>query len=348
METAPCYYSVFVSFIISFFFINTLVAQTTPKSIFDDWYSPTIIEAELKIDIDSIYSNRKSDEYMDATFNFIDVNGKRQTWDIKVKTRGRFRRMKCDFPPLKLNFSKKELQTAGYLPYDKYKLVTHCLENEAGDQNVIKEYLAYQMFHEITSDSYRAQLIRITYVDNNNPDNRFTNLGIILESTSELTNRLATTKPEVIYGLDADNFNQDNLTTMALFNYMIGNTDWSIEANKNVKILKDKNSEVYRLISYDFDFSGLVSAPYSSPNPDLGISSVYQRYYKGYPTSEEHLDKIIKIFLEKEEKVYQLIAQQEGLDDHNKAYVEKYINKFYKCLKKDFTPKKVKGLAYID
>jgi alkylation response protein AidB-like acyl-CoA dehydrogenase len=72
-------------------------------------------------------------------------------WDerelsIELSTRGRFRFRNCDFPPLMLNFSKKELRGMGLTTpeHDKLKLVTHCLEERfMAKELVAKEALAY-------------------------------------------------------------------------------------------------------------------------------------------------------------------------------------------------------------
>ena len=58
----------------------------------------------------------------------------------------------------------------------------------------------------------------------------------------------------------------------AIFEYMIGNTDWSMVYQHNVEMLY-LNSAAFS-IPYDFDHSGIVNAYYAKPNPMLNIRSV--------------------------------------------------------------------------
>ncbi len=61
---------------------------------------------------------------------------------------------------------------------------------------------------------------------------------------------------------------------MAIFNYMIGNTDWSVPNQHNVRILSQSNAERPNLgiiVPYDFDYTGLVNADYAVPIEQLGI-----------------------------------------------------------------------------
>ncbi|MEO5972822.1 MAG: hypothetical protein ABIP91_05620, partial [Sphingomicrobium sp.] len=77
----------------------------------------------------------------------------------------------------------------------------------------------------------------------------------------------------------------------ALFQYMIGNLDWSMRAGPagepcchNSKLAGASRSPTGMLvpIPYDFDFSGLVDAPYAEPPDQLHVSSVRNRLYRGY------------------------------------------------------------------
>ena len=60
---------------------------------------------------------------------------------------------------------------------------------------------------------------------------------------------------------------------MMLFEYMIGNTDWSTYALHNMELVRKEDGD-HLPIPYDFDFSGLVNTIYANPDPKLGIASV--------------------------------------------------------------------------
>ena len=73
----------------------------------------------------------------------------------------------------------------------------------------------------------------------------------------------------------------------AMFNYMIGNLDWSVRAGPqgdscchNGRLVG--GGPLLTPVPYDFDFSGLVDAPYATPPEGFKINSVRQRLYRGY------------------------------------------------------------------
>ena len=74
-----------------------------------------------------------------------------------------------------------------------------------------------------------------------------------------------------------------------LFEYMIGNTDMSIWALHNVRLIQKPNRTLIA-VPYDFDLSGLVHAPYATPDRRLGLRSVVDRMYRGPCRSADEFD----------------------------------------------------------
>ena len=68
-----------------------------------------------------------------------------------------------------------------------------------------------------------------------------------------------------------------------MFQFMIGNTDFSVAYQHNGKLLyANKNHP----LPYDFDLCGLVDASYAIVNSRLGIKSVKDRKYRGFKRDE--------------------------------------------------------------
>ncbi len=71
----------------------------------------------------------------------------------------------------------------------------------------------------------------------------------------------------------------------AMFNYMIGNLDWSPARFHNVKLIRTEDAR-HITVPYDFDFAGVVNARYARPPPEIteryGIRRVTQRRYWGF------------------------------------------------------------------
>ena len=61
-----------------------------------------------------------------------------------------------------------------------------------------------------------------------------------------------------------------------VFEYMIGNTDWSAVYGHNIVLIRDAAGRA-TAVPYDFDFSGLVDTEYARAAPELPIRHVRQR-----------------------------------------------------------------------
>ena len=136
------------------------------QSIFDLLNQQTLVEMTLVAELDSLINERRTNHYSKANLTYKDGAGIDRKYEVGVKPRGKFRRRVCDFPPLKLKFSKDQLEAAGLSKHNDLKLVTHCMEaDEYNESLIMKEYLAYKMYNELTPNSFRVQLVRITYQD---------------------------------------------------------------------------------------------------------------------------------------------------------------------------------------
>ncbi|MEM9823696.1 MAG: hypothetical protein AAF985_21600 [Bacteroidota bacterium] len=299
------------------------------QSIFDVMAFQEVLEVELELDLKEIIQNRRSREAFKGQFSFVDQNGQRQIWKAKVTQRGRFRRGKCiAMPPLKLNFKKKELAAAGLAKFDDLKLVTHCVEDDkAAKELLLREYLAYKLYNELTDQSFRVQLIKIKYRDINTGE-ELKQWGFLIEDTAQLRSRLDLTKPGNTIGVQAEQFEAFAFKRMALFQYMIGNTDWNIATNQNLKILE--KGEQYLAIPYDFDFSALVSAPYATLNSSYNQTSLKDRVYLGAPEDLDDLSDNLEAYRNKKDQLLDLVKDFDLLPRKARREVLTYLKSFYK------------------
>lgn len=87
------------------------------------------------------------------------------------------------------------------------------------------------------------------------------------------------------------------------FSIYYPNADWSRKYQRNIK-LSNLNSGHFISISYDFDLSGLVHAPYSLVSlvgdEELSITNVRERLYRGWCRSEEVTQFVRIEFLSKQ------------------------------------------------
>lgn len=306
------------------------------QTLFNQMEREGALAVELELSLATLESQVKTKDVQAAVFRFTDRQGNVQEWQAEVNVRGRFRRRACEFPPLKIDFSKEELQARGLAPFDDLKLVTHCQEGEEGEEAVLREYLAYQLYSLLTPVNFRAQLVKITYIDTGGGAS-FTKYGILLEDTDELAARLNSEECEACYGLGASSIDSQLYRIHALFQYMIGNTDWSLALGRNLKIMKPENGGAYWITPYDFDFSGLVDAGYAVPDQNVGQQFVGQRVYLGAEHSRSELEETIAFYYSKKDELIRYVEQFEFLSRKSRKEIIRYLEGFYESLDKGIT-----------
>lgn len=293
------------------------------QSFFDRLVTPEITRFTLTFDIDQLEGMKRSDDYFPATFS---LNG--ENWDAKVKVRGRYRRRVCDFPPLKLKLNKDMLEAAGLQRHNKFKLVTHCSDNFDNDDNVLREHLAYELYQLMTGEGYRTQLVQITY-QNTSTGESVERFGIIIEDTDEMAQANGGEECDNCYNIDQSQYEAGTLEQVALFQYMIGNSDYGIATPRNIKHVQQQAGGAFKVVPYDFDFSGLVDAEYAIPNPNLNQKTIKQRIFLWEYDQAPQLENTMQAFLNKEEAAMNLVSNFPHLSSKSKRQINKYLGEFF-------------------
>src|SRR5207253_8215845 len=97
----------------------------------------------------------------------------------------------------------------------------------------------------------------------------------------------------------------NNFLTMAVFEYLIGNTDWSVQYQQNIKLLLQDSAAVPMTVPYDFDHAGLVNAPYAKPAEELQMYSVVDRRYRGYCVLDmKEFKEVISLYKQLKKEIY--------------------------------------------
>lgn len=329
------------------FLSTTIHAQKTGKtSLFDVMSYTEILNLTIETEVDSLIENRRSAAEYPSILSFEDKDEQTQNFDIKISLRGNFRRMRCSgIPPLKLNFKKKALTAAGLAKFDDFKLVTYCIDdNNDAKALLLKEFLAYKLYNGITDESFRVQLLNITFKDSQT-GRKTKQWGFIIEDTAELRNRLGAKKVSVTRNVDFEKFNQDKIRQVALFQYLIGNSDWDLIVSRNVKYI-NKDGQ-YLAIPYDFDFSGLVSAPYAIANPNFNLASVQDRVYLGFAEDMNNLNATVTQFNEKQADLIQIVEDFKLLKWSARKEIKVYLNSYFENALIIETPKQKLMMAKV-
>jgi hypothetical protein len=253
---------------------------------------------------------------------------------IQLRTRGHSRRdpRTCGFAPLRLELPKDKTKGTIFEGHGNIKLGVHCQNDSVYLQYTLKEYLANRLLNVLTPRSLRVRLANVTYADTDAGKKPFTKLGLFFEDIDDLAKRMEARELSVPRQM-FEYVEQDQLLFMSLFQYMIGNTDYSIVALHNVIMLDDAKG-VRRTVPYDFDYSGLVNAHYARPFPKLPIVSVQERLWRGPCKTEADINAALTPFREKKAELLALPASLTplGLNDGSRKYTEKYLNEFFEII----------------
>lgn len=307
-------------------------AQTTTgynNHLFED---TTLLHFKLYANFRNVQKDRSDNpSYHAALLTYIDNDSTKISIPVKIKARGNFRkdRSNCIFPPLYVNFPKHNADSAGlFMNQQKIKLVTHC----QGDQYVIHEWLVYKLYNLLTPKSFLARLVKVDYIDSSNHLKPDTHYGILLEDENEMAqrNNAVIIKRKLV---EAQATKHEEYLIMTIFEYMIGNTDWSIPFLHNIKLISADSTKVpYTTVAYDFDHAGIVDAPYALPPEQLELKNVQERLYRGYCLPYTDFDETVKLFDSAKTDIYNTYAKCNLLQSRYVKQTLAYLDDFYKTL----------------
>jgi len=288
----------------------------------------------LSMDMKTVLRDIEEKEDHPSEITYSNQEGKEIKLPVKIKVRGNFRkdRANCDFPPLRVNFSKITLKNTIFEGQDKIKLVTHCRSrNDLYEQNVLEEYLAYKLYNLFTEESYRVRLVHLTYADTEGKIDTLKKKAILLEPNQQMARRNGCEILKV-EKIEQERTNRHKINVMSVFQYMIGNTDWSVPALHNVVLLKKDPRALPITVPYDFDWCGLVNAPYAKPAEQLDIESVRTRLYRGFCRPDAEVQLALDEFRQRREEIYQTCRSVPFLTEKDLSKIIKYMDQFFNTL----------------
>ena len=283
-----------------------------------------------------LIKERPTEDYLPGAFKFKETDGTTVELDVEIRTRGHFRHKTCHFPPLGLNFKKSELEGTLFEQQNKLKLVVHCKDSARYEQTVLREYLAYRLFNQMTDQSFRVRLLRVTYVDSDGRRDRQVRYAFLIEHKNQLAKRLGR-KDLKVEKSSISAIQPDQLNLTSIFEFLLGNTDFSPIAGARGEcchnyVLFGNDADPILAIPYDFDQSGFVNAPYAVPNERLNLKSVRQRKYRGRCANNGHIEKSLGEFRDNRDALFALIAGQEGMDKSVRKSIARYVDEFYEII----------------
>ena len=272
--------------------------------------------------------------YQPATMTYTAADGKAVTVPLKVKTHGIWRLKNCRLPPLRLNFSNKETKQSLFYDLQKPKMVSVCKDNDSYEQLLLKEMQLYRVYQAVTPVSHRVRLLRVSYADSATGKAETTRYAFVFEDPDEMADRLDG-KLTKVRGATAEDYDPDALATAFMFEYFIGNLDFSFNGLHNTELVLKTDGSLALPIAYDFDFSGAVNASYATVDPQVRSKRVTERIFRGYCAIMSSYPAAIALFQQKKDAIYALYRDDVGklLDPGIVRESLAYFDDFYEVVK---------------
>ena len=251
---------------------------------------------------------------------------------VKARTRGIWRLKNCAFPPLRIDVAKKEAHHTIFKGLGKAKLVIHCRDTDTYEQYILSEFQLYRVYQLLTPVSFRTRLVRMTYTDSASGKVDAVRYAFFIEDPDHLAKRsnglIVKTK-----GATADDLDSEALALAYLFEFMIGNSDFSVNALHNAQLIGTNDGPVLPVI-HDFDFSGAVDAVYAVPNPLLGIRRARDRKFRGNCSLATEYLTLLPRFRERKEAIYALYRDEIGrlMEPRRVKETLEYFDEFYEMI----------------
>jgi hypothetical protein len=290
------------------------------------------------------FSNREmKKETNDSTYLFTKLlfmdNGSWDSLDVRIRARGNYRRAHCYFPPLKVKIKKSDAKNTLFKGNKELKLVMPCVPSSSTHDNIVKEYLAYKIYELISPFHFKTRMADIEFTEfRGKKDKVHIVKGFLIEDIDNVADRENARKlKRVVHPME-----QDDITSVQndLFQYMIGNTDYSTAYQHNQKLLFTEDFRTVPL-PYDFDMSGLVDASYAVVSQVggevLSIESVTQRLYRGFVRDGAVFETVRQQYLDLKPEVFGVVDGMREMFDSEKEFeiARNFIESFYQILEND-------------
>ena len=250
----------------------------------------------------------------------------------RTRTRGLWRLKNCAFPPLRLDFPGKDAKGTVFQRLGKPKLVNYCKDTDAYEQYILQEFQLYRVYQLLTPVSYRVRLLRVAYADSASGKADVTRYAFIAEDPDQLAKRMDG-KPVKTKGATAADLEPEPLALAYLFEFLIGNTDFSFNGLHNTQLIGTNDGRILP-VAYDFDYAGAVNAVYATPDPLMRIRRVRDRRFRGYCAISAEYPKLLPLFHAKKAAIYALYRDEIGrlLDPGRVKETLEYFDEFYEMI----------------
>ena len=259
--------------------------------------------------------------------------------DVQIKLRGRWRLENCSRPPLTVTLPAEPAATTILGGQTVLHLTPQCHQGDRFRQHLVEEYLVFRAYGLLTPTSLRARLVSLVLRDPTSRRDPWTGLAILVEDIGLAAERLGLRWSET-KSIGPGKLDPDAAALFALFQYMIGHTDWSLVKGPgtercchNAALLEPPDRrDGFLPVPYDFDASGLVDTGEISPADRLPIEDVRQRLYRGFCVHNPRVPIAAVRLRRARPELEALIENAELLTPRTRKSSERFLAEFFEIV----------------
>lgn len=291
------------------------------------------LNLRLNVAIKEIKKKTNDSTYLPGILWVQKDNGSWDSLRVDLRARGIFRRKNCYFPPLRVKIEKSAAKKTVFEGNKSLKLVLPCETGVDKNGLIIKEYIAYQLYEQVSPYYFNTRLVSIDFGDTDGKKiKKFQLKGFLIED-DDLVARRHGAKIMENRKLHPQALNDTLALRHDLFQFMISNIDWSTTFEHNSKLML-KDPAVYIPLAYDFDMSGLVDAPYARGDENAVAGG--DRMYRGFCRNEAVTQAVRQEFINKEQAMMEVVDRYEAdLSPGEIRIVKRYLSEFLTIMKDD-------------
>ena len=264
------------------------------------------------------------------------------TIHIEMSPRGKSRLHSgiCDFPGFMLFFAGG-VEGSPFEGQESLPLTTHCKDRDSYEQLMLLEHMVYRTYNVLTDLSLRVRLARIEYYDSERGRAVAERYGFFLEHWDFLAERNGWIQLNLRL-VPPYEYDTAQRTLFEVFQYFIGNTDWSYvypppdesACCHNAIPVGNPAGPVFP-VPFDFDQAGLIDAPYATADPSLRIRRVRDRLFRGICGPPEPLNATLGLFESRRLEITALFEEAGFLSERSRNRTLQYIEDFYRTISDD-------------
>ena len=289
------------------------------------------INITIRTDIRTLRNDRDTNDtpWRPGSVTWTSADGQSRAVPVRLRTRGVFRLKYCDFPPVRLRFSEDSVRGTPFDGLRRPKLASYCMDRDDFEQNVLHEYTLYRVLRLFTPLTFAVRLVRVTWVDTAGTRRPVTRTTFMLEDPDKFADRVGATI-DTIHGYHQSDLERPNAALLAVWQFFIANTDWSVPGLHNVELMH--RGDTIRVVPYDFDWAGAIDARYARPDTRLNTRSVRERVYRGMCLEEADLEPVLARFEALRDSVGAVYRRTPGLDPRLIERTLRYYGEFYQLI----------------